>query len=210
MGDSLTQNYSTSTKIAKFWPGQLATDLSADGYQVKAINLGVSGNTTTQMLARIGAATLNYEPIMGFILGGVNDPGNGISSATTTSNISAMVDSLIAAGVPRVVIVSAHYLNFAGGVADTQTVDYAAYVPVRAAQLAAYTASVATYPGQVAYCDLHAYLSNLIATGVEVQNSASWHVGPTDQHPNELGGSYFADAIKATITAQTGWLESLA
>jgi len=209
IGDSLTQNYSTSTKAGKFWPGQLATKLVADSYQVKAINLGISGNTTTNMLARIGAATKTYTPIMGFILGGVNDPGNGINSATTTSNISAMVDALVAAGVPRVVIVSAHYLNFAGGVGDTQTTDYAAYVPVRAAQLAAYTASVATHPGKVAYCDLHAYLSNLIATGVEVQNSASWHVGPTDQHPNELGSGYFADAIKATITAESGWLDSL-
>lgn len=209
IGDSLTQNYSTSTKAGKFWPGQLATKLVADGYQVKAINLGISGNTTTNMLARINAATRSYSPILGVIFGGVNDPGNGISGAITTSNIVAMVSSLIAQGIPRVVIVSAHYRNFAGGVGDTQTVDYAAYVPVRAAQLAAYTASVATHPGKVAYCDLHAFLKAVIAAGTEAQNSASWHVGPTDQHPNELGGSYFADAIKATIAAQDGWLDAI-
>jgi len=63
-------------------------------------NAGIGGNTTTQMLARIQADVLDYAPDV-VILGGFTndtDPANGVSAATTRSNIKTMVGMVRAAG----------------------------------------------------------------------------------------------------------------
>jgi lysophospholipase L1-like esterase len=109
IGDSIVRNYSLGVWTSQFWPEQLALLLRAAGAYVKARNLGSSGNTTTQMLARIYALVENDVPDIAFIAGGVNDPGNAISSATTTANILAMITYLKNAGVSRIVVALRSY-----------------------------------------------------------------------------------------------------
>lgn len=91
IGDSLTHNITLSVRPDQFWPEQLAGLLRDDGYAVKARNFGISGNTTTQMLARIAELTMFDTPDIAVIFGGVNDPGNAIASATTTANVRGMI-----------------------------------------------------------------------------------------------------------------------
>jgi lysophospholipase L1-like esterase len=205
IGDSIVRNYSLGVWTSQFWPEQLALLLRAAGAYVKARNLGSSGNTTTQMLARIYALVENDVPDIAFIAGGVNDPGNAISSATTTANILAMITYLKNAGVSRIVVMSAHYLNFSSG-GDTLEVPYSPYEAIRVAQQDAVTAAA---DPNVVFCDVYNYMRNLIVVGTEVQGSGSWHVTPTNQHPNAHGGVVIASAARATVVAQPGWLAAL-
>lgn len=89
-GDSISnQNFGTGTYEGH---GYLVATNALMGWPMSLVaNGGVSGNTTTQMLARLGAF-LDANPTVGtlFILGGTNDPGNSIVAATTISNLDAM------------------------------------------------------------------------------------------------------------------------
>lgn len=62
-------------------------------------NAGVSGNTTAQMLARIGTDVIAYPSDWVFVNGGVNDfYGFSETAATVFANMSSMVNQLIADG----------------------------------------------------------------------------------------------------------------
>lgn len=76
------------------WPALLATGLKAEGIPARARNFGVSGDTTTQMLARFSSMFRYDTPDIGIIYGGVNDPGASITSGTTQSNLQAMCAAL--------------------------------------------------------------------------------------------------------------------
>lgn len=218
IGDSLTRNLNYGVSAYQLWPELLCNTLRGlnPAKPVQGRNLGRAGNTTTDMVNRSACITQvdhpsiqgSAYPILGIIEGGVNDPGGSISSSTTTANIITLANIYLNAGVQMVVITSAHYLNFSSG-GDTQTVPYSTYVPVRAAQLAAYNTLVAANPGKIAFCDWHQYFSNLIANGTEVQGSASWHFTDGNQHFNILGNTYAAAAMYQTISNQTGWLAAL-
>ena len=89
LGDSLT---ATPT-----YPNKLAALLGSP-WVVR--NLGISGNTTTQMEARIDAHCLNAgdgEYIV--ILGGINDIAADASAATIEGNLQAMYSAAAAAGL---------------------------------------------------------------------------------------------------------------
>ncbi len=95
MGDSLSHNITLGVPMHRFWAEVLAgrlRDLQSCG--VRARNFAISGNTTTSMLARIHEMVRYDIPVIAIIFGGVNDPGSGISSATTTANIQAMIKYL--------------------------------------------------------------------------------------------------------------------
>lgn len=62
-------------------------------------NAGVSGDTTTGMLARIDADVIAYNPGWCVIEVGPNDGTTNISAATTQANIQAMADKLLKAGI---------------------------------------------------------------------------------------------------------------
>lgn len=57
-------------------------------------NSGVSGNTSTQMLARVVTDVLSYNPGIVFIGGPVNDAPSSISSSTTISNLTSIYTAL--------------------------------------------------------------------------------------------------------------------
>jgi lysophospholipase L1-like esterase len=63
-------------------------------------NGGVGGETTTQILARVGTiAALNPKPGWCLVQGGSNDATAGITAATTIANVKATYDALLAAGI---------------------------------------------------------------------------------------------------------------
>lgn len=66
-------------------------------------NFGISGNTTTQMLARLSTIlAANLDVCV--ILGGTNDLTNSTSFSTIKSNLSDIYDALIAAGTRIIAI----------------------------------------------------------------------------------------------------------
>lgn len=109
IGDSITHNYTTGVKSNEFWPHQVQELLAQDSIGVTNVlwrNLGISGNTSTQVLNRIHSVfqwreggtdvqpTFNV-PDLAVVMIGVNDPGNAISGATTQANIEAIIRCLL-------------------------------------------------------------------------------------------------------------------
>ena len=66
---------------------------------VGVVNAGVSGNTTTQMLSRWRSTYQGQGYRYLILLGGTNDIGGGINSATTISNLSTISDEALADGM---------------------------------------------------------------------------------------------------------------
>lgn len=198
MGDSLTHNYTLGVPLSSLYPAQLQEKLRDLGSKVSVRNFGRSGNTTTQMISRFDAMTQFSVPDIGIIFGGVNDPGNAISQATTQANIETMITTLKSAGVSKIMVVSAQYLNFSAG-GDTLSTPYANYVPVRQAQQDAANA----HPG-VIFVDLYTYMRDRIVNAQDTQGSFSWHVADGDQHFNSYGCGIVADCVLQSVQAQ-GW-----
>ena len=63
-----------------------------------SLNSGVSGNTSTQMVARFEADVMAYHPAMVSIEACYNDDGSGISVGTCTSNVTTMIQLAQRAG----------------------------------------------------------------------------------------------------------------
>lgn len=208
MGDSLTHNVTLGVRPDQFWPERLAVKLREEGVSVRARNFGKSGNTSTQMLARFGHMTRYDVPLIAGIWAGANDPGNSIAGATTQANIEQMARTLLDAGTQYIVIGNTQYLNYTTG-GDTTTTQTSTYATLKGFQKAAADALKAAYPGRVAYCDTYEHMRQLIVSGVDTQGSASWHVAGTNQHLNAYGEQIVADAMRATIQAQPGWLDAL-
>jgi lysophospholipase L1-like esterase len=187
MGDSLTHNTELGVPLHLFFSGVVASNLRAAGYPVRSRNFGISGNTSTAMLARITEMTQYDIPSVAFVGTAINDVGSGF--ATTRANIVAMGTFLLNAGVPYVVIHGHHYQNFSG--IDTVAAEDPNYAPLRVALLGAVSDLNAAFPGvRVSYLDTYAYFRGLIVAGTEVQDSASWHITSGNIHWNALGHNY--------------------
>lgn len=107
-GDSLTHNNTTGVLGCEFWP-TAAQNLMRSIYGIENThwrNMGRNGNTSTQTLNRIQSAFQYRDggtqelpiinvPDIAFVMIGVNDPGNSITTATTQANIEAIVRCLL-------------------------------------------------------------------------------------------------------------------
>lgn len=296
IGDSLTHNIILGVPIYASWPAVLARILRGKGYNVCVRNLARSGRTTATGGSNMGdvfSEAWQFDPVnipkIAIVMGGVNDPGNGITADLTRANLRAIImgwkfgaDQIVAgfanlparaligsrkvvlsdssttggaalpSGYPgiatvtgaaassptvwecrystsselgwgriaasattpthisKIIVVSAQYLNYSS--MDTVATPYAAYsdtlgVPysssgVRRAQIDA------AADESVVYCDFYDLLKQRIVSGVETQNSYSWHVETGNQHLNAHGESLCASAVFASINSQ-GWLSSL-
>ena len=89
-GDSLTQGYGANE--GGDYPNQLAKHL-----RVKIRNLGVSGNTTADGLARLDQAVQLQPRVVLLCLGG-NDALRGVPAETTFANLGTLIDRFHQAG----------------------------------------------------------------------------------------------------------------
>lgn len=105
-GDSITAasvNQDTATfsamcnRGAQFWVPFLTRKRIVSP---KEMNFGVSGNTTSQMLARV-ADVINAAPGVCVVHGGTNDGG---TAAETIANLAAIYDELLNAGITVVAV----------------------------------------------------------------------------------------------------------
>jgi len=136
-GDSFTGNVGPLGTVKNPVPDN--STVRSDGYwtwasirlggRIQAVaNKGVGGNTTTQMLARLGADILAMNPLPGWVLyqGGTNDPPNGITTPTTIANDKACFDQLRAAGIGVVITaMPPHGTNKTQGAINRARRDYA-------------------------------------------------------------------------------------
>ena len=95
-GDSLTAGLGLAPDQA--FPAQLAARLRADGYDVVVVNGGVSGDTTSDGLARLDWSMADHPDIVLLELG-ANDMLRGLDPRRAAANLDAIVAKLKAAKV---------------------------------------------------------------------------------------------------------------
>jgi acyl-CoA thioesterase I len=94
-GDSLTAGLGLSASAA--FPARLAARLKDEGIDVKMINGGVSGDTTTDGLARLDWA-LADKPDFVILALGANDALRGIDPKIVRANLDKMIGKIQASG----------------------------------------------------------------------------------------------------------------
>ena len=97
LGDSLTAGYGLAE--ADSFPAQLQAALKERGHDVDVLNGGVSGDTTTGGRARLEWALVD-QPDAVIVELGANDGLRGIDPGLTRDNLSAILETLSAKGLP--------------------------------------------------------------------------------------------------------------
>jgi lysophospholipase L1-like esterase len=221
LGDSITQ-YNTA-EVSN------ATANQSRGYMTWAnvllgrrrldvvANLGVGGDTTDMILARVATAAAT-QASWAVVLGGINDlAGNLTAPGIVTTNLQAIYAALLASG-KRVVAISilpmtaAHPLFSRGLMARIQQVNrwirsYCAVTPgmVFADGCTAVTdpASSDSAPVSGYYADTtHVGTLGAYFVGKTVADSVRSLISPLDEGPSSVGDSYLA--AQRTITSLTG------
>jgi acyl-CoA thioesterase I len=99
-GDSLTAGFGLET--GQSFPDLLQADLDRRGYHYRVANMGVSGDTSQDGLARLPMA-LEEKPAIALVELGANDGLRGQPIETTESNLAQIVEALQKGGA-RVVL----------------------------------------------------------------------------------------------------------
>jgi acyl-CoA thioesterase-1 len=99
-GDSLTSGH--GVEPGQSYPDHLQRMLDERGYRYRVVNQGISGDTTSGGVARIGAALL-LEPKIVILELGANDGLRGLPVTSTRENLSEMIGAFRKAGA-RVVL----------------------------------------------------------------------------------------------------------
>lgn len=90
-GDSLTAGFQLAA--AQAFPAQLERRLVADGFPVRVVNAGVSGDTTADGLARLDYA-LSEKPDLVILELGANDMLRGVDPKVTRQNLEKMLAAI--------------------------------------------------------------------------------------------------------------------
>lgn len=94
-GDSLSAGFGLDP--GKSYPDDLQRDLDGAGYHYRVVNLGVSGDTTTDGVERLASLLAVHPKIVVLEFGG-NDGLRGLPIATAKQNLSKMIETIEAAG----------------------------------------------------------------------------------------------------------------
>jgi acyl-CoA thioesterase-1 len=94
-GDSLSAGF--GVEPGKSFPDDLQRLLDAAGYRYRVVNLGVSGDTTTDGVERL-PAVLSIHPAIVILEFGGNDGLRGLPVVSTQKNLAVMVEALRKAG----------------------------------------------------------------------------------------------------------------
>lgn len=95
-GDSLTAGYGVPP--GKSYPDDLQRLLDAAGYHYHVVNLGVSGDTTSDGVQRL-PDVLAAKPVIVILEFGGNDGLRGLPVSTSRANQTAMIETLQRAGI---------------------------------------------------------------------------------------------------------------
>ena len=95
-GDSLTSGPGLRREAT--YPALLEKRISEAGHKYSVVNAGVSGDTSTEALARYDAALMSAPQIVILAIG-INDGLRGVPVATVERNIAAMIERAQARGI---------------------------------------------------------------------------------------------------------------
>ncbi len=95
-GDSISAGYGVAP--GKTYPEDLQRLLDAEGYHYRVVNLGVSGDTTTDGLERLPEVLAMHPAIVILEFGG-NDGLRGLPVVSAKSNLTKMIQELRAANI---------------------------------------------------------------------------------------------------------------
>ena len=171
LGDSLTAWPNTP------WPSRL----DAEDANLRLIkNVGIPGNTTAQMRARLGSDVYTYNPQVLFVLGGTNDLGYGISGSATIANLRAIIVGAKAHKITVILLLVPpdSYSSMASKVNSLN----AAIINLANSQ-------------RVVYVDIHAPLTNSAGTYFPKYTSDGLHF-------SDLGAQVVANTIRARIRSR--------
>lgn len=90
IGDSLSANYGIETKQG--WVNLLQLQLQKTGYRYEVINASISGDTTSNGLARLPSALKQFQPQIVIIELGGNDGLRGLQIKTIANNLGQMIN----------------------------------------------------------------------------------------------------------------------
>jgi acyl-CoA thioesterase-1 len=94
LGASATAGYGLAA--SESFPAQLQTMLQARGSATQVINAGVSGETTSQILARVNSSVPEGTRIVILSLFMLNDAHHGVSPAMHRANVASIQRQLLA------------------------------------------------------------------------------------------------------------------
>ena len=100
-GDSLTAGYGLPADEA--FPARLGGWLRSHGVAARVVDAGVSGDTTTDGLARLDWALVD-KPDLVILALGANDALRGIDPATVRANLDKMLQKIKAAGAKVLIL----------------------------------------------------------------------------------------------------------
>jgi lysophospholipase L1-like esterase len=168
LGDSLTAWPNTP------WPSRL----DAEDPNLRLIkNVGIPGNTTAQMRARLTTDVYPYSPNVLFVLGGTNDLGYGISGSATIANLRAII-----------VGAKSHKINVVLLLVPPDS------YPSMASKINSLNAAIIDLANsqRILYVDIHAPLANSAGTYFAKYTSDGLHF-------TDLGAQVVANTIRARI-----------
>ena len=102
LGDSLTAGLGLAAEDAL--PAQVEARWKADGYDARAINAGVSGDTTANGLARFDWSVASANPDIVVIALGANDFLLGLPAEQTRANLDSLLEKARDAGIRAVLV----------------------------------------------------------------------------------------------------------
>ena len=155
------------------------------------ISAGISGNSTTQMLARFRNDALIPDPQCIVIMGGTNDLSEGQSEADIFVNIRKMAEQTEAGGI-KLILCSVTPCNHShSGLSNPQT--KGAHINELNRMIKEYAESKG-----IIYCDFHSLLVD--TDGLSLQNRYRLY---DDLHPNPDAYTVMEGAIKPLIDSIT-------
>jgi lysophospholipase L1-like esterase len=195
IGDSNTDPRCAYTVPRQVW----LRIVGREGY--KTVNLGVSGDATSDMRRRIEQTLSESQPEIVVVFGGANDARRGVDPAETERNVTFMVEWLRDHGIRKVVLIGPTLVNW------RPTPDWVS----SADEVQRVLRDVAERYGAVCV-DLTLFLRGRIEAGedpdfsrVRYTQSRSWHVEAGDPHLNAYGQRLVAEAF---LAATAGWRSS--
>ena len=111
LGDSIT--YGTNSPYRYSDRVEEAIREAYPRADLRTINAGVPGDTSSGGLNRLDRDVLSYHPDVVFVEFGWNDLKNGISAEDFESNLNQLVDQVFAAGVPSLYLMTTTQVDVA-------------------------------------------------------------------------------------------------
>ena len=115
-GDSLTAGF--GLRPGQAYPEVLERLLREEGYDIRVINAGVSGDTSAGGLSRLGWA-LREQPDAMIVALGANDGLRGLSTRLLESNLDAILSRLASEQIPVLLAGMKAPRNLGAGYADS-------------------------------------------------------------------------------------------